>query len=229
MNHHAGYIGYDEGGQLTEAIRRRPYSIILFDEMEKAHPDVFNLLLQLLDDGRLTDAKGNIVNFRNCVVIFTSNIGSHLLLQHLDSNTSSNSNTNEPNEPTPTETEGIHKQIMNEMKSRFRPEFLNRIDEFITFNSLGRKAIESIVTLEIDRLRVRLNDKKLHLVMSQEAVNWLVEHGYDPYYGARPLKRLIQKEVETNMARIILGNKYKPNDTLAVGVVNDQIDVKIEN
>lgn len=213
-----GYIGYDEGGQLTEAIRRRPYSIILFDEMEKAHPDVFNLLLQLLDDGRLTDAKGNVVNFRNCVIIFTSNIGSHLLLKHLDGNNDSSTGSRED----------VHAQIMNELKMKFRPEFLNRIDEFITFNSLGREAIESIVTLEMDRLQSRLTDKKLSLEMTPEAVDWLVDNGYDPHYGARPLKRLIQREVETNMAQIILSHEYKPNDILLVDVVDGKIDVSVK-
>lgn len=193
------YIGFEEGGQLTEAVRRRPYSVVLFDEMEKAHPDVFNILLQLLDDGRLTDSKGNVVNFRNTIVIFTSNVGSSEISM-LDIK----------------DPESIKSATMIALKQRFRPEFLNRIDEFVNFNSLGMEQLVSIVGLELSKVANRLKDKELNLFVTESAKQWLAEHGYDPGYGARPIKRTIQREVETTIAKGILGNKYPTKSTLVL-------------
>ena len=195
-----GYIGFEEGGQLTEAVRRRPYAVVLFDEMEKAHPDVFNILLQLLDDGRLTDSKGNVVNFRNTIVIFTSNIGS----QDISS-------------LGPTAASSLVKETtMAALRSRFRPEFLNRIDEFVTFRPLELEQMVPIVGLELQKVAKRLEDRKLGLSVTDGAKLWLAELGYDPIYGARPLKRTIQREVETHIAKGILGGKYSPGSTLLV-------------
>ena len=194
-----GYVGFEDGGQLTEAVRRRPYSVVLFDEMEKAHPDVFNVLLQLLDDGRLTDNKGTVVNFSNCIIIFTSNIGS-----------SANS--------TIFDSQGLSKEeiTMKALKETFRPEFLNRIDEFVYFNSLGISQMMDIVRLEINKLSKRLEDKHMKLEVTDTAAKWLVEKGYDQAYGARPLKRTIQREVETPLARGILDRSYVTESTVVI-------------
>lgn len=194
-----GYIGFEDGGQLTEAVRRRPYSVVLFDEMEKAHPDVFNILLQLLDDGRLTDNKGNVVNFRNTIVIFTSNIGS-MEVSALDQ----------------SNTELVRATTMEALKARFRPEFLNRIDEFVTFKPLGMDQLGPIVSLELQKVEKRLLDKKLSLSLTDGAKMWLAERGYDPVYGARPLKRTIQRELETPIAQGILGSSYPEGSTILV-------------
>jgi ATP-dependent Clp protease ATP-binding subunit ClpB len=194
-----GYVGFEDGGQLTEAVRRRPYSVVLFDEMEKAHPEVFNILLQLLDDGRLTDSKGNVVNFRNTIVIFTSNVGSVALL-----------------EVDPSNAETAKEKVMEALRARFRPEFLNRIDEFVTFKSLGLDQIIPIVDLEISKVAERLEDRDLHLSLTEGAKEWLATLGHDPMYGARPLKRTIQREVETPIAKGILGSKYKEGSTLII-------------
>jgi len=194
-----GYIGFEEGGQLTEAIRRRPYAVILFDEMEKAHPDVFNILLQLLDDGRLTDSKGNVVNFRNTIVIFTSNVGSSEISQM-----------------------GVTDEILRReatmaaLRQRFRPEFLNRIDEFVSFNSLGMEQLVPIVDLELKKVAKRLEDKNLQLSATEGAKTWLATLGYDPAYGARPLKRTIQREVETPIAKGLLGGMYPLDSTIVL-------------
>jgi len=195
-----GYVGFEDGGQLTEAVRRRPYSVILFDEMEKAHPEVFNILLQLLDDGRLTDAKGNTVNFRNCIIIFTSNVGSEAL-QSLEMNSN------------PTAAKEV---VMAALKARFRPEFLNRIDEFVTFNPLGLEQLVPIVGLELDKVSQRLKDKDLVLAATDSAKNWLAETGRDPLYGARPIKRTIQREVETPIAKELLGGKFPKGSTVLI-------------
>ena len=182
-----GYVGFDDGGQLTEAVRRRPYSVVLFDEMEKAHPDVFNVLLQLLDDGRLTDSKGNVVNFKNTIVIFTSNVGAN----GLDS-----FNT--------TDTVSAKDHVMLALKAKFRPEFLNRIDEFVLFNRLQKNDMLSIVALELSKVASRLKDKGISLNVSTAACHWLGDMSYDPVYGARPLKRTIQRELEILLAKDIL-------------------------
>lgn len=194
MLRHAGYVGFEEGGQLTEAVRRRPYSVVLFDEMEKAHPDVFNILLQLLDDGRLTDSKGNLVNFRNTIVIFTSNIGSNDILD-ID----------------PSNSDMIKNRVMEALRIKFKPEFLNRIDEFVTFKSLGREQLVGIVGNELARVALRMKDRQLTLSVTDGAKTWLAERGFDPVYGARPLKRTIQREVETPMAKLMLASAFKPN------------------
>jgi ATP-dependent Clp protease ATP-binding subunit ClpB len=192
-----GYVGFDEGGQLTEAVRTRPYCVVLFDEMEKAHPDVFNVLLQLLDDGRLTDSKGMVVNFSNCIVIFTSNIGSSVDASDM-----------------------INKEdyTMSALKSTFRPEFLNRIDEFVHFNSLELPQLMNIVHLEIDKVTARLVERHITLRVTDAAAQWLAEKGFDPVYGARPLKRTIQREVETPLAKGILGGTITPDSEVVVDV-----------
>lgn len=193
-----GYIGFEDGGQLTEAVRRKPYSVILFDEMEKAHPDVFNILLQLLDDGRLTDSKGNVVNFRNSIVIFTSNIGSADIITNVG------------------DSDAIREKVMGALRGKFRPEFLNRIDEYVIFNSLGEDQIIPIVALEIEKVASRLKDKKLSLSLTEGAKIWLAAKGYDPVFGARPLKRTIQREVETPIAKGLLGGLYAEDSTILV-------------
>jgi ATP-dependent Clp protease ATP-binding subunit ClpB len=187
-----GYVGYEEGGQLTEAVRRRPYSVVLFDEMEKAHPDVFNIMLQLLDDGRLTDNKGVTVDFKNCVIIFTSNVGSQDIL-----------------DVDPTNKEMIRDRVMDALKAKFRPEFINRIDEFVTFDALGIKELGSIVDLEMKKVSSRLQDREISLTMTDGAKNFLAEKGYDPVFGARPLKRTIQREVETPISKVLLAGEAK--------------------
>jgi ATP-dependent Clp protease ATP-binding subunit ClpB len=192
-----GYVGFDDGGQLTEAVRRRPYSVVLFDEMEKAHPEVFNILLQLLDDGRLTDSKGVTVNFRNTIVVFTSNVGSQDILDLDQAN-----------------KEEVREKVMNALKAKFRPEFLNRIDEFVTFDSLGLAQLGGIVGIELAKVGKRLVDKELTLSATDGAKNWLAEKGFDPVFGARPLKRTIQREVETPIAKKLLGEKIQPGTTL---------------
>ena len=197
-----GYIGHDDGGQLTEAVRRRPYSVILFDEMEKAHPDVFNVLLQVLDDGRLTDSKGNVVNFKNTIVIFTSNVGSQEILD-LNSNNL-------------REQSVIKSTIMQQLKNRFKPEFLNRIDEFVTFNSLGIENLVEIVDLELNKVRRRLSEKGIDIEVTADAKEFLATKGYDPSYGARPLKRAIQKELENPLAVRILSGAIGHGSTVLV-------------
>jgi ATP-dependent Clp protease ATP-binding subunit ClpB len=196
-----GYIGYDEGGQLTEAIRRRPYAVVLFDEIEKAHPDVFNILLQVLDDGRLTDGKGRTVNFRNTVLIMTSNIASDLV-----------------QEMARRETKAMKDQLMDALRRTFRPEFLNRIDEIVTFKSLGPDAIHRIVDIQLDELRSRLAERKLTIELTDAARDLLAERGYDPVFGARPLKRTLQRMVENPLAVDVLGGRFGEGDHVIVDV-----------
>jgi ATP-dependent Clp protease ATP-binding subunit ClpB len=190
-----GYVGYDEGGQLTEAVRRRPYSVVLFDEIEKAHPDVFNILLQLLDDGRLTDGHGRTVDFRNTVVIMTSNVGSHLLAGAGE-----------------TDTE----RVMAELRSTFRPEFLNRIDDIVVFHRLGRQELDKIVDVQLARVRRLLRERDLDLVFSPEARSFLAEVGYDPTFGARPLKRAIVRHVQDPLAKRLIAGGFGPGDVIYV-------------
>lgn len=208
-----GYVGYDEGGQLTDAVRRKPYSVILFDEMEKAHPDVFNVMLQLLDDGRLTDSKGTSVNFRNTLIVFTSNVGSQEILD-LDNGDGSS-----------TEKELLKERVSQAMKDKFKPEFLNRIDEHVIFNRLDKPALRQIVKLEINRLQKRLNDKEIIITVSDEGLDYLTDIGFDPVYGARPLKRTIQKELETVVARGILDGRFGDGDSIMVDVFEKKLDV----
>jgi ATP-dependent Clp protease ATP-binding subunit ClpB len=203
-----GYVGYDEGGQLTDAVRRRPYSVLLFDEMEKAHPDVFNIMLQLLDDGQVTDSKGNKVSFKNCIVIFTSNVGSKDIID------------------LQGDQELIKQRVTEAMRQKFRPEFINRIDESIIFNSLSKENLRAIVILEAHRLESRLAEKSMSMIVTEEALDFLAEVGFDPVYGARPLKRVIQKNLENPMAIGILGGEYADGDTIVVGVENERIGIR---
>merc|ERR1712078_837305 len=206
-----GYVGYDEGGQLTDAVRRKPYSVILFDEMEKAHPDVFNIMLQLLDDGRLTDSKGNSVNFRNTLIVFTSNIGSQDILD-LDGSEESSK-------------EMMKQRVTQAMKDKFKPEFLNRIDEHVIFNRLDKTALREIVKLEIKKLEKRLAEKEITINVTNMALDYLTEIGFDPVYGARPLKRTIQKELESVLARGILDGQYGDGDGISVDCIDNKLEV----
>merc|ERR1712078_22695 len=206
-----GYVGYDEGGQLTDAVRRKPYSVILFDEMEKAHPDVFNIMLQLLDDGRLTDSKGNSVNFRNTLIVFTSNVGSKDILDLQGDNEA--------------QREIMRDRVMQAMRDKFKPEFLNRIDEHVIFNRLDKMALREIVKLEIRRLEKRLADREISIAVSDAALDFLTDIGFDPIYGARPLKRTIQKELETVVARGVLAGEYGDGDGIAVDVAGNGFQV----
>jgi ATP-dependent Clp protease ATP-binding subunit ClpB len=197
-----GYVGYEEGGQLTEAVRRRPYSVVLFDEIEKAHHDVFNVLLQILDEGRLTDSQGRTVDFKNTVLIMTSNIGSHLLQMGM--------------EGKDTLDEATRSRVMDALRQHFRPEFLNRVDEIVVFEPLRREQMNRIVEIQLARLRRLLEDRRLTLEMSPAAVSFLAEHGYDPVYGARPLKRAIQKYLQDPLALKVLSGEYLAGDTVVV-------------
>ena len=187
-----GYVGYDEGGQLTEAVRRKPYSVVLFDEVEKAHPDVFNVLLQVLDDGRITDSTGKTVDFKNTILIMTSNIGSQYLLDGID----------EKGQIKPE----AESSVMHDLRAHFRPEFLNRLDEIILFKPLTKGNIGGIIELLIADVNKRLADKELKIALTDEAKDFIIENGYDPVYGARPLKRYLQKNVETLAAKLILAD-----------------------
>jgi ATP-dependent Clp protease ATP-binding subunit ClpB len=191
-----GYVGYEEGGYLTEVVRRRPYAVILFDEIEKAHPDVFNILLQILDDGRLTDGKGRTVNFKNTVIIMTSNIGSHAISE------------------TSGDLEAAVPQLLEALRSTFRPEFLNRIDDVIVFHRLSKDLIKGIVQLQLKHLGKILDQKSLVLDIEPAAVEELAREGYDPVYGARPLKRLIQKKIQDRLALMLLNGEILPGDTI---------------
>jgi ATP-dependent Clp protease ATP-binding subunit ClpB len=192
-------VGYEEGGQLTEAVRRRPYSVILFDEIEKAHPDVFNVLLQILDDGRLTDSQGRVVDFRNSVIIMTSNIGSQYIV-----------------ESGGATWDRVEERVRDELRSHFRPEFLNRVDDIIVFRPLSREDLVRIVDLQLVRLEQLLAGRNLRLEVTPEARELLAEQGYDPVYGARPLKRVIQRELQNRIALQLLEGAFKEGDTIRV-------------
>ncbi len=207
-----GYVGYEEGGQLTEAVRRKPYSVVLFDEIEKAHPEVFNLLLQLLDDGRLTDSQGRTVDFRNVVVIMTSNLGAQTLIESLDENNKI--------------TEEARENVMNEVKHFFKPEFFNRVDDIILFSPLKREELDKIIDLQLGAIQKRLEEHQITLNVTEEVRKWLIERGYSPVYGARPLKRLIQKELETVLAKGLIGGAICDNTTVNITVDNDALTVK---
>ena len=204
-----GYVGYDEGGQLTEAVRRKPYSVVLFDEVEKAHPDVFNVLLQVLDDGRITDSQGRTVDFKNTILIMTSNIGATYLLEGIDEE----GNIREEAE----------QMVMNDLRNHFRPEFLNRLDETILFKPLSKNDIGGIVNLIMKNLNARLMDKELTVELTEKAKNYIIENAYDPIYGARPLKRYIQKYVETLAAKLILADKVHEKDTILIDVGTEEL------
>jgi ATP-dependent Clp protease ATP-binding subunit ClpB len=198
-----GYIGYDEGGQLTEAVRRKPYSVVLFDEVEKAHPDVFNVLLQILDDGRLTDGQGRVVNFKNTVVIMTSNAASPIIQEMTREGESQ---------------EAVQARVLEEIRDDFRPEFLNRIDEIIVFRPLSRGQIGQIVEIQLGRLRKLLADRKISLELTPAAREKLAEEGYDPVYGARPLKRVIQQRLQNALALQLLQGDFHEGDTIEVSI-----------
>jgi len=206
-----GYVGYDEGGQLTEAVRRRPFAVILFDEIEKAHPDVFNVMLQILDDGRVTDAQGHTVDFKNAIIIMTSNIGS----QHILDVAGDDDQYNE-----------MKTRVMDALRVNFRPEFLNRVDEMIIFHALRQDQLRSIVKLQIARLADRLADRKMAVRLTDAALDFLAAVGYDPVYGARPLKRAIQRELETQLAKAILRSEFGPGDTIVVDVENERLSFR---
>ena len=204
-----GYVGYEEGGQLTEAVRRKPYSVVLFDEVEKAHPDVFNVLLQVLDDGRITDSQGRTVDFKNTIIILTSNIGSTYLLDGIDDKGNIK--------------EGVEELVMGDLRNNFRPEFLNRLDEIIMFKPLNKDNIGSIINLLINDVNRRLEDKELKVVLTDAAKDFVVEHGFDPMYGARPLKRYVQKSVETLAAKLILAGNVSTGDNIVIDCVNGEL------
>ena len=210
-----GYVGYEEGGQLTEAVRRKPYSVVLFDEIEKAHPDVFNILLQVLDDGRITDSQGRTVDFKNTILILTSNLGSSYILEGIDEK------TGEIKEDARFEVERL-------LKTSFRPEFLNRLDEIIFYKPLTKEKITGSIDILISSLSKRLAEKQLKLSVTDRAKDFIIEHGYDPVYGARPLKRYIQSKVETLLARVMLSGELKPNSTLITDAENGELSVRVE-
>ena len=206
-----GYIGYEEGGQLTEAVRRRPYSVVLFDEVEKAHPEVFDVLLQVLDDGRLTDGQGRTVDFTNTILIMTSNLGSQFLVQ-----------------------EGLddaakRKAVMNAVHAEFKPEFINRLDELVMFHPLSREELGGIVDIQVRQVAARLSDRRISLDVSDSARAWLAEHGYDPVYGARPLRRLVQTEIGDQLARLLLSGKVHDGARVVADCENtsDHVILKI--
>lgn len=207
-----GYVGYEEGGQLTEAVRRKPYSVVLFDEVEKAHPDVFNVLLQVLDDGRITDSLGRTVDFKNTILIMTSNIGASYLLEGIT----------EAGEIA----ESAQEAVLGELRGHFRPEFLNRLDETILFKPLTKDNIRAMIDLILQDLNRRLQDKDLSLSCTEAAKDYIAAEGYDPVYGARPLKRYMQKYVETAAAKLILSDSVVIDDEITIDVENDKLVAK---
>jgi ATP-dependent Clp protease ATP-binding subunit ClpB len=203
-----GYVGYEEGGYLTEAVRRRPYSVILLDEVEKAHPDVFNVLLQVLDDGRLTDGQGRTVDFRNAVIVMTSNLGSQMIQEMAGDDN----------------YDAMKAAVMEVVGTHFRPEFINRVDDVVVFHPLSREHIRLIVDIQLGYLHQRLADRDMRIRVSESALDKLAEAGFDPVYGARPLKRAIQQQVENPLAQEILQGKFKPGDVIDVGVEDNRLD-----
>ncbi|MCG8530232.1 MAG: ATP-dependent chaperone ClpB [Desulfovibrionales bacterium] len=209
-----GYVGYDQGGQLTEAVRRKPYSVVLFDEVEKAHPDVFNTLLQILDDGRLTDSQGRTVNFKNTIIIMTSNIGAPLLLDGIA--------------PDGTMSDDVRDAVMNELRKHFRPEFLNRVDETVLFRPLLREQIKEIIELLLGRLRGRLEDRKITLTLTDAARDFIADNAYDPIYGARPLRRYLQQRIETTLARKLIGGDLREGQHVVIDVTEGDEDQQLQ-
>jgi ATP-dependent Clp protease ATP-binding subunit ClpB len=205
-----GYVGYEEGGQLTEAVRRRPYSVILFDEIEKAHPDVFNVLLQILDDGRLTDSKGRTVDFKNTVLIMTSNLGSREIQAVAD------------------DEKQVREAVLEVLREQFKPEFLNRIDDIVIFHQLSREQIGDIIEIQLERLRQLLAERDMQLVLDDSARQLLAREGYDPLYGARPLKRAIQTLVQNPLASKLLRGEVLPGQTIRVSADGDQMQFTSE-
>jgi len=206
-----GYVGYEEGGQLTEAVRRKPYCVLLFDEIEKAHQDVFNILLQILDDGRVTDSHGRTVSFKNTVIIMTSNIGAPYLLEGITAQGDI--------------TESARTSVMNELKSSFRPEFLNRVDDIVLFKPLHIEEVAKIAGILAEQLKQRLKEQRITLEISDTALHFIAQAGYDPVYGARPLKRFLQRELETRVARAIIGGVVVEGGTLTVDLVDEKLVV----
>jgi ATP-dependent Clp protease ATP-binding subunit ClpB len=198
-----GYVGFEEGGQLTEAVRRQPYAVILFDEIEKAHPDVFNVLLQLLDDGRLTDSHGRVVDFRNAVVIMTSNVGSPQILESARAGSA---------------PEQVRREVLSLLQQQFRPEFLNRVDDIVVFDALSAEQVARIAELQIERLRQRLAARRISLELTPAALAYLARVGFDPAFGARPLKRALQAQLETPLARTLLAGEVADGDSVVVDV-----------
>ena len=207
-----GYVGYEEGGQLTEAVRRKPYSVVLFDEVEKAHPDVFNILLQVLDDGRITDSQGRTVDFKNTIIILTSNLGSEYLLDCIDSEVNI--------------TDSAKAQVQQLLRRSFRPEFLNRLDEIVFYKPLTRENVKHIIDLQIDHLNKRLSDQQLKVVLTEQAKDFIVSHAYDPAYGARPLRRYVQHTVETKLSKLLLAGRVLPGQDLTVDVENGELVIR---
>jgi ATP-dependent Clp protease ATP-binding subunit ClpB len=208
-----GYVGYEESGQLTEAVRRRPYSVVLFDEIEKAHPEVLNVLLQVLDDGRLTDGKGRTVDFRQSVIIMTSNIGSHYIAEQAQ----------QAHQRDLKLDEGTRRQIMEALREHFRPEFLNRVDDIIIFHPLGREHIEQIIDIQLRRLMQRLEERKIMVELTPTAKAQLIEEGYDPVYGARPLKRVIQRRILDPLAMRVLQGDFREGDVIRVDAAGGEL------
>ena len=206
-----GYVGYEEGGYLTEQVRRKPYSVVLLDEVEKAHPDVFNILLQVLDDGRLTDGQGRTVDFRNTVVVMTSNLGSDLIQKLAGADAQSGS-----------DYEAMKSAVMEVVGSHFRPEFINRVDETVVFHPLAKDQLKGIASIQLGFLQKRLAERDIGLALSNEALDKLVDAGFDPVYGARPLKRAIQQQLENPLAQSLLRGEYLQGDTIHVGVEDER-------
>jgi len=204
-----GYVGYDEGGQLTEAIRRKPYSVILFDEVEKAHPDVFNILLQVLDDGRLTDNKGVVVDFKNTIIILTSNIASNKIFELQD------------------DKEAKEREVMQALKSHFKPEFLNRLDDIVIFNPLGSSEIENIVSIFFNDIQEKVKEREITLSLTDSMIKYIAEAGFDPIFGARPLKRALYEIVEDALADLILADEVVPGSSVLFDVINSEIKIKV--
>jgi ATP-dependent Clp protease ATP-binding subunit ClpC len=212
-----GYVGYDDGGQLTEKVRRKPYSLVLFDEIEKAHPDVFNMLLQVLDDGRLTDSNGRTVDFRNTIIVMTSNVGA----QELRDNKFAGFGTTAQSQDYDT----IRNTMMKELKNSFRPEFINRVDDIIVFHSLEKEHLKEIVTLMINQLTERLSDQDIHLEVTESATEKIAEEGYDPEYGARPLARSIQRHIEDTLSESLLSGEELEGRVVTIDYKDDEFNV----
>ncbi len=206
-----GYVGYEEGGQLTEAVRRRPYSVVLFDEIEKAHPDVFNILLQILDDGRITDSQGRVVNFKNTIIIMTSNIGSNYIAEYSEKQ----------------DFESMRSSINAELHKYFRPEFLNRVDEIVFFHTLKKEDLVKIVSIQLDRFGQRLQAQKIDFMISDDAKVLIANKGFDPVYGARPLKRVIQRELETPISRMLIAGDIRENSRLRILAENGNLKFEV--
>jgi len=207
-----GYVGYEEGGYLTEAVRRKPYSVILLDEVEKAHPDVFNILLQVLDDGRLTDGQGRTVDFKNCVIIMTSNLGSQRVHE-----------AGEDNSDTSAGYQAMKEKVMESVTAHFRPEFINRVDDIVVFHALAKEQVRAIATIQIETLRQRLAQQDISLDISDQALDLVGEAGFDPVYGARPLKRSIQNLLENPLAQKILSGEFTAGDHVTVNINNGEL------